>query len=129
MSQGLSHIVLRATTPEDFERTKQFYTAFGFEQILDQEDRTAVSTSERRVWLKLSAASSSLTSELTIKLALSPSAMRQEQLPDEIDWALKEYSVVLNTSDLSVSLDRVSCVNGRGGDGWHDYIVWERAET
>ncbi|CDH51156.1 6-phosphofructokinase [Lichtheimia corymbifera JMRC:FSU:9682] len=101
MSQGLSHIVLRATTPEDFERTKQFYTAFGFEQILDQEDRTAVSTSERRVWLKLSAASNSLTSELTIKLALSPSAMRQEQLPDEIDWALKEYSVVLNTSDLT----------------------------
>lgn len=103
MSQGLSHIVLRATTPEDFERTKQFYTAFGFEQILDQEDRTAVSTSERRVWLKLSAAANSLTSELTIKLALSPSAMRQEQLPDEIDWALKEYSVVLNTDDLTVS--------------------------
>lgn len=101
MSLGLSHIVLHACTPEDYERTLAFYTGFGFNVILDKDDNE--DTDERKVWLKLSAAVDSQTTDITIKLTMSTSAMRRAQPPADIDWSLEETAMVLATGDLKAS--------------------------
>lgn len=100
MSQGLSHIVLHASTPEDFERTLVFYTTFGFEKILDQEDHI----NERRVWLKLKGDAHALTTDVTIKVSLSISAMRRAEPPADLDWSLEETSIVLTAPDIEASV-------------------------
>lgn len=104
MSLGLSHIVLHACTPEDYERTLAFYTGFGFNIVLDNDDKE--DADERKVWLKLSAAVDSQTTDVTIKLAMSTSSMRRPQPPSDIDWSLEETAMVLAAGDLKASCAR-----------------------
>lgn len=106
MSLGLSHIVLHACTPEDYERTLAFYTGFGFNIVLNNDDKE--DADERKVWLKLSAAVDSQTTDVTIKLAMSTSSMRRPQPPSDIDWSLEETAMVLAAGDL-----KASCARGR----------------
>ncbi|KAI9251825.1 hypothetical protein BDA99DRAFT_183161 [Phascolomyces articulosus] len=100
MPHGLSHIVLHACTAEDFDRTLHFYTSLGFEKILEQEYTDGAD--ERRVWLKLKAAEHTLTTDMTVKLTLTATAMRRPQPSADLDWSLEETGFVLSTIDIQV---------------------------
>lgn len=100
MPQGLSHIVLHASTADDFDNTLHFYTSLGFENILSQEYTDGAD--ERRVWLKLKAAEHTLTTDVTIKLTLTATAVRCPRHSADIDWSLEQTGLVLSTSDIQV---------------------------
>ncbi|KAI9311356.1 6-phosphofructokinase [Dichotomocladium elegans] len=93
MSEGLSHIVLHACTPDDFELTRQFYTSFGFEALQDEADGNTT-------WLKLKA-SSKTTTDITLKLTLRALAVRRARPASDADWSLEETALVLATHDLA----------------------------
>ena len=100
MPKGFAHIVLHASTPEDFESTANFYTTLGFTRLVDETD----TDDERRVWLKLEA-KDPLTSDITYKLTLTPSAKVNNEPPAHTDWSLEETGVVLPTDDIDVKAD------------------------
>ncbi|KAI8381558.1 6-phosphofructokinase [Radiomyces spectabilis] len=97
ISQGLSHFLLNATNTEQFVKTAQFYKALGFQEILGQNDNAITS---EKVWLKLHAEESSLTSDVTIKLVIDTSAVQREQPPQDVDWALHTSGMVLTVTDI-----------------------------
>ena len=68
-TQGFSHFVLCASTPDKYEETITFYEAIGFQRMLDQcktkEDN------RHKVWMKLKAAAQAQAADLVIKITLS----------------------------------------------------------
>ncbi|KAI9315943.1 6-phosphofructokinase [Dichotomocladium elegans] len=96
---GLSHIVLHASTLEEFDRVQSFYTTIGFELVEGK------GSSDRVQWLKLNTTTDSpFTTDLSIKLSLINNTVslptRRPISPDE-DWSLTENGIVLKTDDLS----------------------------
>ncbi|KAG0166860.1 6-phosphofructokinase, alpha subunit [Apophysomyces sp. BC1034] len=97
MLQGLSHFVLHATTVEDFENTSEFYTAFGFKQVVDNDLHGNEAGAE--VWLRLTASENALATDIIIRLVLHPEATAQQQPPEDEDWSLSAIGIVLAVSN------------------------------
>lgn len=103
MSKGLSHIVLTASTKELFERTLEFYKAFGFVNVTSpgQKDEKL---EEKETWLRLSADAHALTSDIIIRVSLKPNAVTRPKLDDDVDWSLSESAISLTISDIAVNI-------------------------
>lgn len=99
LSQGLSHIIFNASSCGDFDSTIKFYEALGFKTVSNKSE----SAEERIAWLKLNSEAES-TTEATIKLVLSPSAIAQRKPAGDVDWSLEENSFALAIKDVKVSL-------------------------
>ncbi|KAI8138761.1 6-phosphofructokinase [Fennellomyces sp. T-0311] len=105
MPKGFAHIVLHASTPEDFESTANFYTTLGFTRLVDEND----TDDERRVWLKLDA-KDALTTDITYKLTLTPSARVNAEPAANTDWSLEETGVVLPTDDIDLITQKLESI-------------------
>lgn len=99
LSQGLSYIIFNASSCGDFESTIKFYEALGFKTVSNKVE----TTEERVAWLKLNSESEA-TTEASIKLILSPSAIPQRKPAGDVDWSLEESSFALAINDAAVSV-------------------------
>lgn len=101
MVKGLSHIILTANSKESFQRTLDFYKAFGF-AIVTSPGQT--DEKEKESWLKLSADAHAMTSDIIIRLVLKENAVPRAKLDDDVDWSLVESSLSFTVSDIAASI-------------------------
>ncbi|KAF7722032.1 6-phosphofructokinase, alpha subunit [Apophysomyces ossiformis] len=96
MLQGLSHFVLHATTSEEYEGAKEFYRAFGFKVITDNE------LPENETWLNLEANQEAQATDISVRLVFHPEASRKEQPSADEDWSLSAIGIVLLVTDAEL---------------------------
>ncbi|KAF7726269.1 6-phosphofructokinase, alpha subunit [Apophysomyces ossiformis] len=93
MSQGLSHIVLRAPSQQHFDDTLQFYRTFGFADAREKED-------DNEVWLKLVAKENYPSTDITFRLLLDSQAQLAAAPASDADWSLQERVTVFFGKDI-----------------------------
>ncbi|KAG2206714.1 hypothetical protein INT47_003656 [Mucor saturninus] len=110
MVKGLSHIVYVASSDELFQRTIEFYRAFGFKVLtapnqLDKED-------DKETWLKMEANEHAMTSDVIIRLILNLRCVPKTRPSEDMDWSLNESALALSVFDVGAvksQLDTLGC--------------------
>ncbi len=103
--EGLSHIVLTASSIEKYEGSVQFYSQFGFQTITNIVN-SKVMTSETNQplpqgkWLHLFGKPP--VQDITLKLVLIKNTNEKEPVSEEKDWRLEQALVVSVTKDIVV---------------------------
>lgn len=101
MVHGLSHIVYVASSNELFQRTVEFYKAFGF-KVLTAPNQVDKTDEGKETWLKMQANEHVMTSDVTIRLVLNPSCVPKNKPQEDQDWGLNESALALSIFDVGV---------------------------
>lgn len=101
MARGLSHIVLTASSNELFERTIEFYKAFGF-SVINSPNQHEQDTKTKESWLKISADEHSMTFDGIIRLVMKPNAIARDAPSSDLDWSLNESALSFTVADVVV---------------------------
>ncbi|KAG2184891.1 hypothetical protein INT43_000804 [Umbelopsis isabellina] len=97
MSEGLSHVILNASSADAFDKALNFYCAVGFQIVSDSHDNDQDFTS-KIAWLALFGGKTQ--KDLTIKLKLNPAFSPRAALCQDIDFASQEVVLVIATANL-----------------------------
>lgn len=123
MVKGLSHIVYVASSEEVFQRTIQFYKAFGFKVLTSPNQVDKESKADKESWLKMEANEHAMTSDIVIRLVLNTSCVPKSRPDSEQDWGLNESALALSVFDISVSMRRKREKRGNKRNGTLKYVV------
>jgi hypothetical protein len=104
MVKGLSHIVYVASSGQLFQRTIQFYRAFGFKVLTSPNQADKESKADKESWLKMEANEHAMTSDIVIRLVLNVSCVPKNKPDGDQDWGLNETALALTVFDVGVSI-------------------------
>lgn len=104
MVKGLSHIVFIAGSDELFQKTIEFYKAFGFKVLTAPNQVDKEESDGKETWLKMEANKHIMTSNVIIRLLLNESCVIKNKPDLEQDWGLNESALALSVFDVAVSL-------------------------
>jgi 6-phosphofructokinase 1 len=111
MVHGLSHIVYIASSEELYQRTVEFYRAFGF-KVLTAPNQVDTEEEGKETWLKMQANEHVMTSDVTIRLVLNNACVPKERPQEDQDWSLNESALALSIFDVGVSNIYLCCSVG-----------------
>ncbi|RIA92061.1 6-phosphofructokinase [Glomus cerebriforme] len=101
--EGLSHIVLIASSIEKYENSVQFYSLFGY-QTISHFVNSKVPTNEVQFLPQeeklLHLFGKPPTKDITLKIVLATNTNEKEPFPEEKDWRLEQASLVSVTNDI-----------------------------
>lgn len=100
MSEGLSHVILNASSADMFDKALRFYCAVGFQIVSDSHDNDQ-GFADKIAWLAMF--SDKTQKDLTIKLKLNPAFSPKAALCQDIDFAAQEVVLVIATAKLQVN--------------------------
>lgn len=103
MVHGLSHIVYVASSEELFNRTVEFYKAFGFKVLNAPNQVDKAEEDGKETWLKMEANQHAMTSDVIIRLVVNLSCVPKAQPELDQDWGLNESALALTVFDVGVS--------------------------
>jgi hypothetical protein len=100
MSEGLSHVILNASSANAFDKALSFYCSVGFQIVSDSHDNDQDFT-DKIAWLALFG--DKKQKDLTLKLKLNPAFSPKAALCQDIDFTTQEVVLVIATANLQVN--------------------------